>query len=44
MGSGGNTTSTVTQQNIPEEFFPYFDRLLAQSENEMGKPYQPYQG
>lgn len=44
MGSGGNTTSTVTQQNIPKEFFPYFDRLLAQSENEMGKPYQPYQG
>ena len=43
MGKG-NTTSTVTQQNIPEEFFPYFDRLLTQSENEMGKPYQPYQG
>lgn len=44
MGGGGNTTSTVTQQNIPKEFFPYFDRLLAQSENEMGKPYQPYEG
>lgn len=44
MGSGGNTTSTVTQQNIPKEFFPYFDRLLAQSENEIGKPYQPYEG
>ena len=44
MGSGGNTTSTVTQQNIPKEFFPYFDRLLLQAENEMGKPYQAYQG
>lgn len=45
MGSGSsNTTSTVTQQNIPKEFFPYFDRLLAQAENEMGKPYQPYTG
>jgi len=44
MGSGGNTTSTVTQQNIPKEFFPYFDRLLLQAENEMGKPYQAYEG
>lgn len=45
MGSGGgNTTSTVTQQNIPKEFFPYFDRLLAGAENEMGRPYQPYEG
>lgn len=43
-GKGGNTTSTVTQQNIPKEFFPYFDRLLAQAENEMGKPYQAYEG
>ena len=46
MGSKAptNTTSTVTQQNIPKEFFPYFDRILAAGENEMNRPYQPYGG
>lgn len=41
---GGNTTSTVTQQDIPKEFFPYFDRLLYQAENESATPYQTYGG
>ncbi len=45
MGKGGtNTTSTVTQQNIPEEFYPYFERLLTRSESESLQPYQPYAG
>lgn len=43
-GGGQNTTSTVTQQNIPEEFFPYYERMLARGEAESLKPYQPYGG
>lgn len=38
------TTSTVTQQNIPEEFYPYFERLLARGEAESLKPYEAYGG
>lgn len=42
-GKGGNnTTSTVTQQNIPKEFYPYFDRLLNRAEEESLQPYTPY--
>lgn len=41
---GGNTTSTVTQQDIPEEFYPYFDRLLKRAESESKQPYVPYEG
>ncbi|CAB4167919.1 hypothetical protein UFOVP858_78 [uncultured Caudovirales phage] len=44
MGKGKSTEQTVTQQNIPKEFFPYFDRLLARTENESQKEYVPYQG
>lgn len=43
-GKGGKqmTESTVTQQNIPEEFYPYFDRLLTRAEEESLQPYTPY--
>jgi len=44
MGKGKSTEQTVTQQNIPKEFFPYFDRLLARAENESQKGYVPYEG
>ena len=45
MGKGsGSTTSTVTQQNIPKEFFPYFDRVLARGEEASLKPYTAYGG
>ncbi len=45
MGKGsGNSTSTVTQQSIPKEFFPYFDRLLARTEEASAQPYIPYGG
>jgi hypothetical protein len=41
---GGNTTSTVTQQNIPEEFYPYFERMLIRGEEASLQPYMPYEG
>lgn len=43
-GKGGsqNTTSTVTQQDIPKEFYPYFERLLIRGEEESLRDYQPY--
>jgi len=45
MGKGGgNTTSTVTQQNIPEEFQPYFERMLIRGEAASQEPYTPYGG
>jgi hypothetical protein len=47
MGSGKGkqtSTSTVTQQNIPKEFYPYFDRLLTRAEEESLQPYTPYGG
>lgn len=45
MGKGGgNTTSTVTQQNIPEEFYPYFERMLIRGEAASQEPYTPYSG
>jgi len=43
MGKGGgNTTSTVTNQNIPKEFYPYFERLLIRGEEESLQDYVPY--
>ncbi len=44
MGKGKEATSTVTQQSIPKEFFPYFDRLLARGEEASSQPYTPYGG
>lgn len=45
MGKGsGSTTSTVTQQNIPKEFYPYFGRLLTRAEEASQQPYTPYTG
>ena len=45
MGKGsGNTTSTVTQQNIPKEFYPYFERMLIRGEAASQEPYTPYSG
>jgi len=46
MGSKGsqNTTSTVTQQNIPEEFYPYFERMLQRGEALSLEDYIPYEG
>lgn len=43
-GKSSDTTSTVTQQNIPEEFYPYFDRLLTRAEESTLQPYVPYTG
>ena len=43
-GKSSNTQSTVTQQNIPEEFYPYFERLLIRGEEESLQPYTPYEG
>lgn len=46
MSSGGSkqapTTQTVTQTNIPEEFKPYFERLIGRVESQSLQPYQPY--
>lgn len=47
MGSKGgtqHTTSTVTQQRIPKEFFPYFERMLVRGEAASQEPYTPYGG
>jgi len=45
MGKGSsNTTSTVTQQTIPEEFFPYMERMLIRGEEQSLQPYTPYSG
>lgn len=45
MGKGSsNTTSTVTQSNIPAEFYPYFESMLQRGEALSLEPYQPYGG
>ena len=49
MGKGRNkqqapTDQTITQTNIPKEFMPYFDRLLARTEEQSMQPYQGYGG
>lgn len=43
-GKGSSTTSTVTQQDIPEEFFPYFERMMIRGEEESLRPYEAYTG
>ena len=45
-GGGGpqETTSTVTQTNLPEYAQPYFERLLTRTEQESTTPYTPYSG
>jgi hypothetical protein len=43
-GGSQHTTSTVTQQDIPEEFFPYFERMLIRGEEQSLQPYIPYDG
>jgi 23S rRNA pseudoU1915 N3-methylase RlmH len=42
--SGGNTTTQVIEQNIPEEFMPYYMDLLDRGVSESLKPYTPYEG
>lgn len=43
-GGGGSTTSTVTNQSIPKEFYPYFNRVLTRGEAISNTPYQAYGG
>ena len=45
-GGGGpqETTSTVTQTNLPEYAQPYFERLLSRTEAESTTPYTTYGG
>ena len=45
-GGGGpqETTSTVTQSNLPEYAQPYFTRLLNRTEAESTTPYTTYEG
>lgn len=43
-GSSAPTEQTVTQTNIPEEFMPYFERLMGRVEAESLQPYQAYTG
>jgi hypothetical protein len=43
-GKGQNTTSTVTQQEIPDEFMPYFNRMLIRGEEESLRDYTAYDG
>ena len=45
MGGGSQqapTSQTVTQTNIPEEFMPYFERLMGRVEEQSLQGYQPY--
>lgn len=46
MGKGRRQSAetTVTQQKIPKEFQPYFDRLLTRAEESSMQPYTPYGG
>ena len=44
FGGGGSTTSTVTNQSIPKQFHPYFERMLIRGEEQGLQPYQPYAG
>lgn len=49
MGGGGGSrpmqsTSTVTQSNLPEYARPYFERLLDRTESQSLEDYIPYQG
>jgi len=42
-GQPTQTTSTVTQTNLPEYVQPYFERLLGRTESESRRGYTPYQ-
>lgn len=46
MGKGRKQSAetTVTQQKLPKEFQPYFDRLLTRAEESSMQPYTPYGG
>lgn len=49
MSSGGSsqsapTNQTITQTNIPDEFKPYFERLMGRVEEQSLQPYQAYGG
>lgn len=45
MGSGGgNTTSTVTQSNLPKYAQPFYEHMMDRGVQESNRPYQPYQG
>lgn len=44
MAGGGTTTSTVINERIPEEFMPYFERLMTRTESQTQAPYTPYSG
>ena len=47
MGKGSKqapTTQTVTQTNIPQEFMPYFSRLMGRVEEQSLQPYEAYGG
>lgn len=47
MGKGRQsapTSQTITQQNIPAEFMPYFERLMGRVEEQSLQPYTPYGG
>lgn len=39
-----NSTSTVTQTNLPDYARPYFEQMLSQSQSLGSAPYQPYTG
>lgn len=43
-GGGGETTSTVTQSNLPAYAEPYYKSLMQRATAESKRPYQPYQG
>jgi hypothetical protein len=45
MGKGGgDTTSTVYQNTLPEYAEPYYTSLMDRAQAESTRPYQPYQG
>ncbi len=47
MGKGKQQTptdQTVTQTSIPQEFMPYFERLMGRVESQSNQPYQAYGG
>jgi hypothetical protein len=41
-GSSAPTEQTITQTNIPDEFKPYFERMLGRAEAQSLRPYQTY--
>lgn len=43
-GGGGSTQTTVTNQTIPKEFYPYFENVLQRGEAASLEPYQAYGG